>query len=234
MNYNNNNIIELDDDLQFVPLNIKEPFSCKDSKWIPLINFDSDSINNINNNFLLGFGYPVANNGMNSGLVSIPPVSVTKPQNIESPKNLSQTTDPTPSNNNLNNPNLGNIDLLYPSEIPADELYSYNSTGKCKANETPINIPNLKSSNTPLEKREYDEDDELIHMNILRNFDFSTDEIFDLRNSNCSNIDKIFKEIEANHSGIIGTFKAYRIPYPISALLVKKIIKLSLEYSEKE
>ncbi|AYE33488.1 hypothetical protein [Clostridium septicum] len=235
MNYNNNNIIEVDDDLKFVPLNIREPFSCKDSKWIPFINFDVDPDRNITNNFLFGFGSPIDNNSINSGIVNIPQIPVMSPNTTNIPQNtlepsLNPSIIPTLPQNNTTNPNNneGAINLLYPSEVPSDELYSYNKTGSCKANRV-VDIPSTLSENL---NSKFNED--LTHMNILKDFDFSMDDSSDLRSSNCSNIDKIFKEIEDNHSGILGTFKAYRMPYPISSLIVKKVIKLSLEYSKKE
>ena len=45
-----------------------------------------------------------------------------------------------------------------------------------------------------------------------------------------SEVDKIFKKIEDNNSVVLATMKAYRIPYPIAKLLIKNIIKLTLEY----
>ena len=35
----------------------------------------------------------------------------------------------------------------------------------------------------------------------------------------------IFSKIENDHSGILATMKAYRIPYPIAKILIKKIKK---------
>ena len=44
---------------------------------------------------------------------------------------------------------------------------------------------------------------------------------------------KIFDIIENDHSGILATMKAYRIPYPIAKILIKKIIKISLDNCNK-
>ncbi len=45
-----------------------------------------------------------------------------------------------------------------------------------------------------------------------------------------SDIDSILIDIENNNSAVINTFKAYRIPHPISKLLLKRIIRLTLMY----
>ena len=46
-------------------------------------------------------------------------------------------------------------------------------------------------------------------------------------------MNKIFDIIESDHSGILATMKAYRIPYPIAKILIKKIIKISLDNCNK-
>ena len=38
-------------------------------------------------------------------------------------------------------------------------------------------------------------------------------------------INNIFSKIENDHSGILATMKAYRIPYPIAKILIKKLLK---------
>lgn len=58
MYYNNSNRKEDDDDLKFIPLNIKEPFAEKDSSWFPIVNMNSPNISSMTNNFILGFSSP--------------------------------------------------------------------------------------------------------------------------------------------------------------------------------
>ena len=43
-------------------------------------------------------------------------------------------------------------------------------------------------------------------------------------------IDEIFESIKTNNSHIFSTLKAYRIPLPIASLIIKKIIKITLEH----
>lgn len=63
--YNNKLNREKDDDLKFIPLNIKEPFLEKDSSWLPMINMDSPNINGMANNFMVGFSLPVKDGELN-------------------------------------------------------------------------------------------------------------------------------------------------------------------------
>lgn len=118
--------------------------------------------------------------------------------------------------NTLNNlaPPPGAIESS--QEADSDDLHSYN------APEHSINT----TANTP---------DTINAVDILRNFDYSYDyTIADNRNDMSSkDIDKIFEEIEKNHPGILATMKAYRVPYPISKVLIKKIIYITTKYINK-
>lgn len=104
----------------------------------------------------------------------------------------------------------------YPQETSSDDLYSYN------APEHSIST----TANTP---------DTINAVDILRNFDYSYDYTSsDNRNEISSkDVDKIFEEIEKNHPGILATMKAYRVPYPISKVLIKKIIYITTKYINK-
>ena len=79
-----------------------------------------------------------------------------------------------------------------------------------------------------------EEGEEPPHMEILRELDLGSEYESIYRNEKSKEIDGIFNKIEENHGAIISTLKAYRIPYPIISLLVKKIIKITLEHSNKE
>ena len=117
-------------------------------------------------------------------------------------------------NNNVQNQNNNSNDLEYPSESDDDFLHSYNEPSlNQRYLDNPINA-----------------------VDILRNFDLSLDYIStDSRKNNCTeeDVNKIFDIIENDHSGILATMKAYRVPYPIAKLLIKKIIKISLDNCNK-
>ncbi|WP_195429379.1 hypothetical protein [Clostridium sp. D46t1_190503_E9] len=82
--------------------------------------------------------------------------------------------------------------------------------------------------------REDKEIEEPPHMRILRDLDLGSEYESIYRDDKSKEIDSIFKKIEENHGAIISTLKAYRVPHPIISLLVKKIIKITLEHSNKE
>lgn len=69
------------------------------------------------------------------------------------------------------------------------------------------------------------------HMRILREYDLSIDDYKGIR-ENKSDVEKIFNKIQEKDEAIIKILKLYNIPYPIAALLVKKIISLTLKYKE--
>jgi hypothetical protein len=48
------------------------------------------------------------------------------------------------------------------------------------------------------------------------------------------NVNQIFRKIEENNSSIMKSLEAYKIPFPVSKMIVKKLISLSIKYSSKE
>ena len=135
----------------------------------------------------------------------------TKNNNINTNnKNNNINTNNTNNNTNTNNTNNTTTGLEYPSELDDSFLYSYNEP---KVNERYI-------------------DDSINILDILRNFDMSLDfSSSESRKNNCTEdeVNKIFALIEKDNPGILATMKAYRVPYPITKLLIKKIIKISLD-----
>lgn len=70
---------------------------------------------------------------------------------------------------------------------------------------------------------------------ILRNLDLDLDETEDLERSNPNNdIKKIYSKIEKKHPGIFATLYSYRIPRPIVRVIIKRLIKSTLLYSNKD
>lgn len=211
MNSDNCKNVKKDDDLVFVPLNIKEPFSQSNSSWIPAINFDKSNVTNLTNNFFVGLP-PVMGN--NCDLKLPEPTLVPKPltpyPKVSDELSSELNTYDKPFQPPMNK--IGESDLQYPSEISEDELYSYNE------------IEQIKRFDDEIESNP-------IHLEILRNFDFSMEDInlSDKRGSKESAVDTIFDSIQKNNNGVLSALRAYGIPYPIACLIIKRIIKLTLQ-----
>lgn len=137
--------------------------------------------------------------------------------------------DYTDTNNITHKTNVYNTDYemnnnnsstdLFPSETEESQLYCYYSSfGDCSEKNDKFNL----NMNIPTPSE------------ILRNFDLDLDETTDLERCHSkSDVDKIFAKIEKRNPGILATFASYRIPYPIAKVIIKRIIKLSLLYSDK-
>lgn len=213
------------DDLNFIPLNIDSTLSPDGSKFPLLLNFDEISLSGMYGGMSLGFSNlnatPIPLDLVGSTTSVIAPLTP-YPKNIPNiDLNTSLNNDNnnvktpgintnTNTNTNLFNPNTNATGLEYPTELDDDFLYSYN--------EPKVNDRYLENSVNILD--------------ILRNFDFSLDfSSSESRKNNCSEdeVNDIFSLIEKNNAGILATMKAYRIPYPIAKLLIKKIIKISLD-----
>lgn len=137
-----------------------------------------------------------------------------------------------------------NVPLMpYPSSIPSLELDDLNTlnnltpTSGMTESSQETDSDDLYSYNVPEHSinTTATTHDTINAVDILRNFDYSYDyNSYDNRNDISSkDVDKIFEEIEKNHPGILATMKAYRVPYPISKVLIKKIIYITTKYINK-
>ena len=70
---------------------------------------------------------------------------------------------------------------------------------------------------------------------VLRSLDLDLDETEDLERVHSDNdVNKIYSKIEKSHPGIFATLYSYRIPRPIVRVIVKRLIRLTLSYCNKE
>lgn len=109
---------------------------------------------------------------------------------------------------------------LFPSETKSSQLYCYYSSfNDCDEKNANI-IPSMRIP-TPSE--------------ILQNFDLDLDETEDLgRDGSKNDVDMIYLQMEKNNPGIFTTFSSYGIPSPITKVIIKRSIKLSLMYYDKK
>lgn len=233
---NNNN-----DDLKFTPLDINPPLNMGNSKLNSITTpnaLDGISINSDCNNIYIGF----------------PPLGLNSSTNMNTPyMNTENIADTNMSSTNIGNPYMTNSSLLNPT------FNSGNTTGYYPAMPYPNNIPSMDTSNTipitspnenilnnefPSETSSdnlysYNTNDSrnisyylpsINPLDILRNFDlsFSGDDSRDSVSN--KEIDDIFECIKTDNSAILSTLKAYRMPLPIASLIIKKIIKITLEH----
>lgn len=235
------------EDLKFIPINIRTQFTEKNSTWLPQLDVNNLQSENFNESFLINF-----ENNIND--LSLERRNIKILDNIDTKKAL---------------PNMKkekfeeDFDLEYPSETYEEELYSYNK-GDCKKinnnfnsnlsnynnfNSNSSNYDNVNKyinnemSNNKIKNNENSSDEntlieldyytELIHMSLLRDVDFNSNDNFRNTKNLNKKIDEIFNIIKKEES-IIETFKVYNIPKPLSDLIIKKIIKISLEnYEDK-
>lgn len=208
------------DDLKFIPLNIDSSLSPSSSKFPMFCNLDQLSFSGILSSISLELpdlnATPIPLDTVNSISSVMAPL-------MPYPKNISDLNNSNSIYNNTNtkidtskeqNYNNKSFELEYPDELNTDLLHSYNEQA-------------IKSRQL---------DNYVNAVDILRNFDLSLNySIDEYRKNNCTEneVNDIFTKIENNHSGILSTMKAYRIPYPIAKILIKKIIKISLDNCDK-
>ncbi len=232
MNSNKTNKKQKDNDLNFVPMNIQDAlkptnfptpnitggpmsnetmYMCFPAPSIDMMNPLMNTGNTLNTTPSMNIMNPAMNTDNTLNIVPSTPY----PSNIP---NIEKTEINQPINNNNMNNNSNvpssfpseSTELEYPSEVSSDDLYFYNKPR--------LNDNYDKNFVNPLD--------------ILRNFTLEDIKLSDDYRSDSkeNDIDEIFKKIEGNNSVVLATMKAYRIPYPIAKLLIKNIIKLTLEY----
>lgn len=120
---------EINEDLKFIPLNIKKQFIEKNSTWVPLIDGDNIQAENFNENFLVNF----ENNINNLSL---------EQRDIRVLNNVDDNMLPNIKKEKFEE----NFDLEYPSETYEEELYSYNKDD-CKKTNNNLNYNNQSKKN---------------------------------------------------------------------------------------
>ncbi|WP_244834758.1 hypothetical protein [Clostridium sp. BJN0001] len=107
-------------------------------------------------------------------------------------------------------------DNKFPSETNESEMHCYyNSITPCPNTVEENRIPSPSD--------------------VLMNLNFDVDELTsNTRSKTFIQSNLILKSLEKNEPNIIATFSSYKIPYPITKILLQKIIKLSLDYYDNK
>lgn len=115
-------------------------------------------------------------------------------------------------------------DLEFPSEESEDILPQYNKKQDITTPKQPIN-----KTITPCEC-------DIMPQDILRDYDLALEIKDDYlkRGSSTKKINEIFSYLESRDCNILNALNEYRVPYPISKAIVKKIISISIDYIDKE
>jgi hypothetical protein len=115
-----------------------------------------------------------------------------------------------------------NLDL-FPSEAGLPELCYYSSESESFISRNTNSDMNIAEDAIPTT------------FDILRSIDLDLDETEDLERVHSDNdVNKIYSIIERRNPGIFATFYSYRIPRPIVRVIVKRLIRLTLSYCNKE
>lgn len=123
-------------------------------------------------------------------------------------------------NTNVNN--NYNLDL-YPSETGLPELCYYSDESEdYKSRNTNSNMNTAKDT-IPT------------NFDVLRNLDLDLDQTEDIERVNSDDyVNKIYSKIEKINPGIFATLYSYRIPRPIVRVIVKRLIRLTLSYCDRQ
>lgn len=240
--YNN-----MDDDLNFIPLNIDSSLAPNSAKFPLQFNIDGVSVTKTLGTISLGFPnlninptpLPLTTNPLTelAPLTPYPKNIPTLDSNTSLNGNINSTTNTNDYNNKYINSNTYNNNYTNPNNTYNNNNNNNNNINPNNYNNNNLEYPTeqddnfLYSYNEPNVNERY-LDDSVNILDILRNFDISVDfSSSESRKNNCTEdeVNELFALIEKDNPGILATMKTYRIPYPISKLLIKKIIQLSLD-----
>lgn len=115
--------------------------------------------------------------------------------------------------------NNRNLDL-FPSETGMPEL-CYYSDNQNEGISSGLNFNNIANNEIPTT------------FDALRGLDLDLNEEDLERNNSDNDVNKIYARIERRHPGIFATLYSYRIPRPIVRVIIKRLIKLTLAYCDK-
>ena len=140
----------------------------------------------------------------------------------------------------IKNMTLGWIPVFFPtntmSNLAQPMTLPQNPQGFVGANTTIPEMNNTQSSPTQFPNNMNSlpfnnfENPSSAMLQALRDFDLDLDEETDLSRVPENRVNRIITEIEQNNPGIFSLFEAYRIPRPIARLIMRRIIRLTLNY----
>ena len=151
--------------------------------------------------------------------MNIPPLNIM-------PNLLNNNVNPIPENSNMNSSSDNNND---------DILYSYNkdsSSQNNNSNPSSMGSTNMGyySTSTPFYANGLNTPPRIF--DCLKDFDIDIDkDIETLRSDINDYVEEIFNNIESNNPNTFSLLNTYSVPYPIQKLLIKRIIRLTLDYS---
>lgn len=235
---------DANNDLSFSPFSTEPPFDSSMMGLIPVLMYENSPVSNLTNNFapLMPDNLQPVQLGSKLGLTTLNPINSINNQQENYPNYLNNNTQPqpnnTPSNNIVTNNMPNNTQLNYPSDSIEDELYSYNKAPintNTPSNTMPNTMPNSNVENNSNVIPNNNLSVVPTPSEVLRIFDLDLDEDMDLdRNHSDKKINKIYKHIKEECPGIIKVLCEYNLPEPIYKLLIKRVIKLSLNNCERE
>ncbi|MGG7176640.1 hypothetical protein ACQPU1_03530 [Clostridium paraputrificum] len=231
-----------DGDIKFAPFTPQSPLNSPSAGWIPILFFNNSPLGNpMQNNTGLSMGSQITLPNMSNSFFPSLNTKDNSQNNSTNQLNTYSTimpnNNPNNTNKNQNNISNNNSEDLFPDESNSNTLYSYNNTNE-NSNETQ-NINNSKPNksnnmnNTSTNQNDINRSPNPI--DLLRDFDLDLDEDVDLVRNCCNgHINKIYKEIEQDSPGVLSLLEAYNIPRPMGKLIIRRVIKISVNHCKRE
>lgn len=209
-------------DLEFIPFDTKDNIFNSDANWFPVIRLNTATVDTITNQFITGFSNPITRSTIDrekfNNIV----------YNKDDKYKKEQSEDEKVESFNI-------LDNLENVEIQSEKRKIENNLDNKNVNNS--NKSSKKSKGKSYDKNRKEEKDgrfnEPPHMKILREYNLLYLEE-ESRLETVSLTDDIYKEMMEENQEILDVLKAYEIPKPIVDIIVKKIIRITLDNCSRE
>lgn len=215
--------IDENKDLEFIPFETKDNIFNSDANWFPVIRLNTATIDTITNQFITGFSNPITKSTLDrekfNNIIENEEYAYNEEEiyKYEEPKN----------------------DKVAKFEGPSEKRKMENTLENRKTNKS--NKHSKKAKGKSIEKNRKEEKEkekekifsEPPHLKVLRDYNLLYLEE-ESRLETLSLSENIYRDMMEENQEIFDVLKAYEIPQPIIDIIVKKIIRITLDNCSNE
>lgn len=213
--------IDENKDLEFIPFETKDNIFNSDANWFPVIRLNTATIDTITNQFITGFSNPITKSTLDRE----------KFNNIIEDEEYVYKEEETYK---IEEPKINKVVKF---EGPSEKRIMENTIENKKINKSNKHSKKTKGKNVEKNRKEEKEKEKIFseppHMKVLRDYNLLYLEE-ESRLETLSLSENIYKDMMEENQEIFDVLKTYEIPQPIIDIIIKKIIRITLDNCSNE
>ena len=220
--------IDENKDLEFIPFETKDNIFNSDANWFPVIRLNTATIDTITNQFITGFSNPITKSTLDrekfNNIIEDEEYTYNEVEDAYKEEETYKIEEPK-------------INKVMKFEGPSEKRIMENTIENKKINKS--NKHSKKGKGKTIEKNRKEEKDkekifsEPPHMKVLRDYNLLYLEE-ESRLETLSLSENIYKDMMEEIQEIFDVLKTYEIPQPIIDIIIKKIIRITLDNCSNE